>query len=423
MKVAYFDAEYINKRNVGASMDNLEPYRDTISEVIGSADFRKSPSSLATYRDAEMLESILNVTESLMGAEHVIVVGIGGSDLGTRAIHQVLSAGDAKQTARLHTLGTVSETAMAELLVNLESVDSADKLAIFVISKSGGTAETLSNASVLLEHLTKRLGESVFTRTVFIGNPGNPLLEQGEKLGGQTLTMHEIIGGRYSVFTPVGLAPLTVLGYDVDAILRGVEAVMEGVHESGAAEAAALMYEYLQHDVRAVKYFAFNRQMESVGNWWAQLSAESLGKSEDVDGAPVSIGFVPIVETATNLHSTEQLYFSGFKGVYTDFVSLGQPTKKHFTISADNGLAEKYAGKTIGEVNHAIQKGVLEAYHDRKLPHRFTQLGKDTDHEVGLFMASRMLETMYLAHLMNIDAFNQPNVELYKEKTRIILGT
>ncbi len=421
MKVAYFDADYINKMNVGESTERLESYRNEVAGVIQEADFRKSPSSLATYRDAEMLENILAVTEPLMGAKHVIAIGIGGSDLGTRAIHQVLSAGDAAQAARLHSLGTVSETAMAELLVNLESVQSADELAIFVISKSGGTAETVSNGAVLLEHLVKRLGEAVYARTVFVGGAGNSLLVQGEKLGGQTLVIQEVIGGRYSVFTPVGLAPLTVLGYNVDAILRGVEAVMEGVHESQAAESAALLYEYMQHNVRVVKYFTFHRQMEAIGHWWMQLSAESLGKSEDVDGAPVSIGFVPISETATNLHSTEQLYFSGFEGVYTDFIALGQPTKQHFTIGAENGLAEKYAGKTIGAVNNAIQKGVLEAYHDRKLPHRFTQLGKDTAHEIGLLMASRMLETMYTAKLMNVDAFNQPNVELYKEKTRIIL--
>ena len=154
-----------------------------------------------------------------------------------------------------------------------------------------------------------------------------------------------------------------------------------------------------------------------------QLSAESLGKATDNDGKDVEQGFIPSVATAINLHSTEQLYFSGFKGVYTDFLVLdGVTNKEPFIIPEASPFSGKYGGKTMTEISQAIEAGVLTAYKDSGLPHRLTKLGTDLEYELGLLLASRMLETMYLAHLLNLNAFNQPNVELYKNKTRDILG-
>lgn len=422
MEISYSDAEYINKENVGNSMAALKGYRDEVWQIVEQADFRKSPSSLATYKDEAMLDELKQVVDPLLGARHVIVVGIGGSDLGTRAIHQALSAGNAKQKARFHGLNTSSEQSIAELLTELDTVESVDELAIFSISKSGNTAETITNTAVLFDYLVGRFGKSVYSRAVFIGNPGNPLLAKGEEHGAATLGMHEIVGGRYSVFTRVGLAPLYALGYDIDRILGGVAATMDESNEEMVAESSALLFEYLQHDVRNVKYFSFDTYMGEVGAWWKQLTAESLGKSEDAEGNPVAIGFVPSAATSVSLHSTEQLYFSGFDGVYTDFISLTNPVGKTHKITTKSGIADQYAGKSIGQINKAIEKGVLAAYQDRHLPYRFTRLGKDTEHELGLLMGSRMLETMYVANLMNVNAFDQPNVELYKSKTRSILG-
>ena len=188
------------------------------------------------------------------------------------------------------------------------------------------------------------------------------------------------------------------------------------------AEAAARLHQHLERGVRNVKLFAFDSRFESIGHWWMQLTAESLGKAEDNDGQPVPLGFIPSGATATNLHSTEQLYFSGFKGVYTDFLTLDKPADQTFSIPKEPPLAEKYDGKTVAVVSEAIETGVLMAYKDSQLPYRLTKLGSDLEFELGLFMSSRMLEVMYLARLLNLNAFNQPSVELYKYKTREILG-
>ena len=226
---------------------------------------------------------------------------------------------------------------MAELLTTLDKVKSPNDLAVFVVSKSGGTTETITNAAVLLSKLTERFGDDIYSRVVFVGNKGNPLLEVGDKLGTHSLTMPTAVGGRYSVFTSVGLAPLSLLGYNTDRLLAGVKALFsEAEYEPMVAEAAASLYQYLNRGVRNVKLFSFAPGFESIGQWWMQLTAESLGKAETNDGQAVELGFIPSSATAVNLHSTEQLYFSGFKGVYTDFLTLDKPSKEAFAIPEES---------------------------------------------------------------------------------------
>ncbi len=423
MKITYYDTEYIDEAEVLGSLAQLKDYRALVRQIVTDADFSQLPSSLATPKDTQRLASLRQITEKLKYVKQVIVLGIGGSDLGTRAIHDALASGDFKQHQRLHGLNTASPEELSELLAQLETVKDPTDLAIFSISKSGNTAETVTNTAVLLSKLVERFGEAIYRQTVFIGNESSPLLKVGQELGAETIAMPDIIGGRYSVFTPVGLAPLSVLGYDIDRILNGVEALMEAEHEAAVAKSAAILHQYLLHKVRNVKCFAFNGRLKSVAEWWVQLTAESLGKATDNHGFKVKLGFIPSASTAVNMHSTEQLYCSGLEGVYTDFIVLDScPAKESFLIPEGSPFSGQYSGKTIAEVSRAIQTGVLAAYEDSRLPYRLTKLGTDLEYELGLLLAARMLETMYLAHLLNINAFDQPNVELYKHKTRDILG-
>ncbi len=150
------------------------------------------------------------------------------------------------------------------------------------------------------------------------------------------------------------------------------------------------------------------------------MAAESLGKTETRAGARNELGFIPIISTPTELHSIGQLYFSGFKGVYTDFLVLEDRPLVHY-VPRDSQLADKVKGKSLSEVAYAIESGVLAAYKEKGLAHRKFILSKLSEFDVGIFMGMRMLETMYVAELMDVNAFNQPNVELYKQKTKEVL--
>ena len=120
------------------------------------------------------------------------------------------------------------------------------------------------------------------------------------------------------------------------------------------------------------------------------------------------------------MHSIGQLYFSGFSSVYTDFVTFDDDSVNYDIPK--KGIAKLYGKFDVQEVATAIYGGVISAYQERALPYRSTIFTEDLPYSLGLFMGMRMLETMYVAELLNVNAFNQPNVELYKNKTRAILG-
>lgn len=419
MDITYFDTENITDRTLTTGVKKLSKYRAEVREIVENCDYSRSESSLATWQDDTMIDQVLAVYEKFKNTKHVILIGIGGSSLGVEALHSVLyRPGDPE----LHVLDTISAYELEVLWEQLmKSRPRVGQLAVCVVSKSGGTTETLANASVLLEKLEKKYGKKVYRQCVFIGNEGSSLLKKGLSLGGHTLTMPEIIGGRYSVFTPVGLLPLLLLGHDVELILDGIENAMAEDNEETVAENAVQLFEYLKKGVRTVNFFAFDTRLVRMAKWYRQLTAESLGKARTVDDKPVKYGYIPTITTPVELHSIGQLYFSGFPGVYTEFVSFVD-TKFDQRITAKGALKENLKSRDFSEVAGAMYEGVTGAYQETNLPYRATVMDDELPYELGLFMGMKMLETMYLAHLLNVNAFDQPNVELYKEKTRAALS-
>lgn len=411
MKVKYSDG-------VGndSKLADLDEYRASVRAVVESANFSQSESSLATYADELMRSNVIKVADHFGRVSDVVLVGIGGSSLGTEAIHAAL---EHDITARLHVLDTVSDHKLTKLLRVLNDVPK-EQLAICVISKSGSTTETLTNAEVLMTELGHLYGEVPYDRLVCIGNPDNQLLTIAKEKGAQILPMQESIGGRYSVFTTVGLLPLRLLGHDTTALLDGLSQVMREENENLAAQGASALYEQLEQGVRTVNFFVFDTRLEKLGYWYRQLAAESLGKEYDEKGNKVDIGFIPTISTPVELHSIGQLYFSGFSGVFTEFIGV-EDKPINCCVSAEPIFATKYQDKCVEAIAYAIENGVVAAYEERKMPFRKTDLARFSACEIGIFMGVKMLETMYLAKLMKVNAFDQPNVELYKKKTKEIL--
>lgn len=418
MNITYFDSKGVEQKAVDGQMKKLTSYRNEVQAVIEKSDTSRPEVSLATWKDPDLLKGVYETAAQFRKVKHVVLIGIGGSTLGAEAIHSVLAHAKSPQ---LHILDTVSAVEVERVLEALRGVKKLDQIAICVVSKSGGTTETLANAAVVLESLQVQLGQGIYQQTIFIGDAGNELLKKGKKLGGKVLTMPQIVGGRYSVFTSVGLLPLALLGHDLEALLSGVQDATAEPFESSAAEGAARLYSYLKKGHNSVNFFAFDTRLVRLGKWYRQLTAESLGKEFTKSKASNKLGFVPTISTPVELHSIGQLYFSGFKGVYTDFVSFDDEVSD-FVIDKKTKIAPNLKGKTLQEIQTAIYGGVIGAYQTRELPYRTTLFDNELTYSLGLFMAMRMLETMYVAHLMEVNAFDQPNVELYKDKTRDILG-
>lgn len=416
MYLSYFDIDSITPQSQARSVKKLQAYRNDVARIIREHDSSRPEYSLVYPADQSLHDTIDRLKKRYKDIKHLVLVGIGGSNLGTEAVHRVLDEG----RVALHTLDTVSTHALTELLAELKGVTSAKKLAICVISKSGGTAETLVNASVLLRALEQKFKKDIYGQTIFIGNPDTEFMKAGKRLKVECVPMPKIIGGRYSVPTEVGLVPLALLGHDTDAFIAGLLDATAEEFESVIAENAARVHHYITKGFRHYNFFAFAPRLERLGAWYRQLAAESLGKAEDRSGKPVTKGFLPTISTPVELHSVGQLFLSGFAGVYTDFVTFdddGDDLK-----IPKQGIAKTYGGRTVEEVATAIYGGVMGAYQEKQLPYRSTIFDEQLAYSLGLFMGMRMLETMYIAELVDVNAFDQPNVELYKDKTRSILG-
>lgn len=416
MYLAYHDSESLTEETQKRGVKKLKTYRTNVARIIEEHDNTCPEYSLVYPADQSLHDKIDELKKQFKGVTDVVLIGIGGQNLGVQAIHSALG----EEGVTLHQLDTLAAYQLERLLRDLSKMKNLKKLAVIVSSKSGATTETLANAGVLLDALISQHGKDVYARTLFIGTEGSEFFQAGKRLGVTLVSMPKIVGGRYSISTEAGLVPLALLGHDTDALIAGLLDATSEEFESVVAENAARVQHYVSKGVRHYNFFAFEPRLATLGAWYRQLTAESLGKAEDRAGKPVTKGFLPTISTPVELHSVGQLYLSGFSGVYTDFVTFDDDAVD-FKVPK-RGIAKTFGGHTIEELATAIYGGVVAAYQEKQLPYRSTILDEDLTYSLGLFMGTRMLETMYIAELMNLNAFNQPNVELYKDKTRAILN-
>ena len=416
MYFSYFDTEFSSDRTVKKHVQTLAKYRAQVGKVVRDHDTAQPEYSLTHAANPAVHDQLDDVQKDFKGIKHLILIGIGGSNLGTEAVHQLLG----EKKVRLHSLDTIAAYQIEALLHDLKRVKKASQVAVCVISKSGGTAETMVNAGVVLTALEKQFGAKIYKQTIFIGDPGTGFTKSAKRMGARAIAMPPVIGGRYSVGTEVGLVPLALLGHNVDAFIAGLLESSNEEYESITADNAARLFVYLNKKYTHYNFFAFEPRLYKLGAWYRQLQAESLGKTHDTKKKKVSKGFVPTLTTAVELHSTGQLHMSGLLPTYTDFVTFDDEDCNYDIPK--KGLSRHYSKFNMQEIATAIYGGVIGAYQTKKLPYRATIFTEDLAHSAGLFMGMRMRETMYVANLLGINAFDQPNVELYKDKTREILG-
>lgn len=418
MHLTFFDHPKVTPEALARTVKRLEPLKQSFNSELTAPTADSPFAALSTWSDEAQLAEIHTVLEKFSKPKHVVLIGIGGSSLGAEAIHAVLATNTSPQ---LHVLDTVAPHELEKVLHALGRVKKTTDVAICVVSKSGHTVETLANAEVLIGSLEAQLGKAIWKQVACIGNADTTFLLQAKKRGAHIVAMPTHIGGRFSVFTAVGLLPLGLLGHDIEAILAGVEDAVSVSHQQVSYENASRIFMHLKAGIRHYNFFAFDTRLVRVGKWYRQLTAESLGKEVTRQGKKVPLGFLPTVSTAVDLHSIGQLYFAQFPGVYTDFVSFNDD-EIDYRIPAKPKLATQLARQTQQDIAAAIYAGVIEAYQERQLPYRSTIFEEGLEYSLGLFMASRMLETIALAELMDVNAFDQPNVELYKQHTARILG-
>lgn len=414
----------------------LEEYRKELAEisVLRTGDYATPEHALRLPRDANMFAEAQRVAKRYYSSQlkYIILVGIGGQNLGAKAVYDALRGPydlAEKGDPKLLFLDTISGDALTSVEeIVREFVHYPEEFLVILSSKSGKTTETIANFELLYVTLRRRF-QDINDRIILISDNGSVFWRMGEEKKFCLVPMPKAVGGRFSVFSTAGILPLLLAGVNVGEFREGAQdmlhnSVLESA-ENHARRNAEVLFRALRHGLSLYNIFHFNPRLESLGKWERQLIAESLGKESDISGKTVHTGITPIVSIgSTDLHSMAQLYLGGPRDKFTMFVHATEhyvKTVPHDPLSGD--IISGIAGKRPGEIMDAILRGVMSAYGANKLPYNDVSLSSVSPYTLGAFMEWRIASTLYLAKLMHVNAFDQPNVEDYKKETRTILGT
>jgi glucose-6-phosphate isomerase len=358
------------------------------------------------------------------GATDIVFLGTGGSSLGAQALAQLagyrVPACEAALPARLHFFDNLDARTMAEGLPALPLKTTR----AFIVSKSGGTPETMVQALCLLAALDDA-GLEPARHVAALTEPGdpaaNPLLKLARDHGLMLLDHDPAVGGRFSVLSNVGLVPAMVAGLDAKAVRAGAGEVMQAVLAgddaapvTGAAVCVALQ-EARGMNVSVMMPYADRLRLFSA--WYAQLWAESLGKE--------GLGSQPVAAAGpVDQHSQMQLFIDGPAGRLVNLISpatAGQGPRLPESLSSDPKLAY-LAGRTVGDVTACQQTAAAEVLARNGRPVRVFAVDKVDERATGALMMHFMLETIMAGFMMGIDPFDQPAVEQGKVLTRDYLS-
>lgn len=354
--------------------------------------------------------------------KHIFLIGIGGSSLGFRALLPAVPAGG----PQVHVIETVSgyEAQAITRAIDRDIVH-AEEVAVVIASKSGTTTETAANAGYFLNVLEKKLG-SISARVAVVTDEGSPLAAYAIEHGYQYVSISHAIGGRYSVFSSVGLLPFALAGGSTAELLAGARSAREmflnGREMSMAARLGAHLAAYAEGGYRTHNLFVFEPLLEDLGKWWRQLVGESLGKNTFRTGESAQVSVLPVVSVgSTDLHSVGQLYLSGAPGITTTFLSAGEPEVAVPETGIASALVPGTGGVLFDQILKAIMEGTMRAYEDRGLPYLSIKMSGCSPTALGMFMQTQMIAVALAGEMLDVDAFDQPNVEDYKRITRDIL--
>lgn len=356
--------------------------------------------------------------------EVLVVIGIGGSYLGTRAARDMIQGLYSQSKVELIYLGqTLSSTYTHQVRNYLKK----KKYGLCVISKSGTTTEPGIAFRLFEQDLIKQVGQEKAKQLIvaITDQQHGALKTLATNRGYQTFTIPEDIGGRFSVLTPVGIYPLLVAGVETDEIFNGAAQALLDLSGDDLTNPA---YQYavarhLLHTQAGYKVEAlvnYEIQMQYFNEWWKQLFGESEGKSEK--------GLLPTAMVfSTDLHSLGQWVQEGAKGIlFETILTFKRPTADiTIPLDQDNYDGLNYLeGKTLDEVNQIAYRGVLQAHANfGKVPNIIVEVDNSMNaYTFGYLVYFFELAVAMSGYLLAVNPFNQPGVEIYKQQMFDLLG-
>ncbi len=361
-------------------------------------------------------------------SEVLVVIGIGGSYLGSRAAIEMLTHSfynylpkSKRKTPEIYFVGNnISSTYVTDLLELLEGKD----ISVNIISKSGTTTEPAVAFRIFKEYLEKKYGKTGAQGRIYAttdkARGALKKLSTEEKY--ETFMIPDDVGGRYSVLTAVGLLPIAVCGADIDEIMKGAAAAYElyknpKLSENECYQYAAARNALYRKNKTTEIMVNYEPSLHYFTEWWKQLFGESEGKDQK--------GIFPAgVDFSADLHSMGQYIQDGLRNIFETVLSIEKP-KKSLNIKEDKDNVDGLnflAGKEMDFVNKKAMEGTLLAHTDGGVPNLILSVPELSDYYFGSLVYFFEKACGISGYLMGVNPFDQPGVEAYKRNMFALLG-
>lgn len=367
--------------------------------------------------------------------DNILVLGIGGSALGGMAVCEALlkpywnqlSEEQRNGLPKIYFLDNIDPDQFNGLLDFLD----LKRTLVNVITKSGSTAETMAQFMIVKDRLEKELGDDYVRNIVATTDKNVGILRQiSNEEGYKTFVVPDDVGGRFSVFSAVGLLPFALVGIDIEELMQGVKDMdlalkNTDIRHNIAAQNALIHYLMdTQKGKNLSVMMPYSSKLKYISDWYVQLWAESLGKNKDLDGNDVNVGQTPIKALGvTDQHSQIQLYNEGPNDKVINFIRI-----KEFDTTLEIPKIFEYTGvgylggKTINELLNAEAESTKVALIDYQRPNVTITLQKADAYHLGQLIYMLEVQTAIAGALYNINTFNQPGVEQAKNYTYALMG-
>jgi glucose-6-phosphate isomerase len=424
----------------GIAPDRVKELAARFREVHADSARRRQTGELGFFElpyASELVEEIDRFANGVGQAfENVVVLGIGGSALGTIALRTAmldpywneLDGEGRDHFPRLYVVDNPDPATFAALLDRLD----LRRTLFNVVSKSGGTAETMSQFLIVRERLEAEMGDGYRRHILFSTDPENGVLRKlAREEAIPALPIPENVGGRFSVLSSVGLLPAALVGIDIEELLAGAREMVERCDTDDLERNPAGMFAVLQwlaHTEAGAPIqvmMPYSDRLRDVADWFRQLWAESLGKAHTREGTEVFVGPTPVKSLgATDQHSQVQLYMEGpFDKTITFLIEADRGEDIQIpSLYGDVAELGYLGGHTLGELLRVEMLATEAALAARGRMSMTIEVPAVDARSIGELFMLLQIATVYAGGLYGVDPLDQPGVELGKQLTYGIMG-
>lgn len=411
--------KFIEKHEIEEMKDFAELAHQKVMNKTGSGRTFLGWVDLPTTYDKDEFERVKDAAAKIRkDSEVLVVIGIGGSYLGSKAVIEMLSGSFSNDLNPATEIYFAGQNMSSEYLTDLAEVISDRDFSINVISKSGTTTEPAIAFRYFKKLLNEKYGAEEANARIYATTDASKgaLHDQALENGWTTFTVPDAVGGRFSVLTPVGLLPIAAAGIDIEKLMEGAKVAQDNYAVSDIGANDTLLYASLRNILynkgKVIEMLVgYEDKLQYFNEWWKQLFGESEGK--DYKGIfPTSAIF------STDLHSLGQYVQQGRRDLFETVISI-QKVKQDLIIeeeSDDQDGLNYLAGKNVSYVNQKAMEATLEAHVEGGVPNIVIEVDSISEATVGELIYFFEMSCAVSGYILGVNPFDQPGVEAYKNK-------